>query len=44
MPWMDIALQIPELVQSHELRIRINKVSWENKIKILYAYDMMVQW
>uniref|UniRef100_A0A3Q3W5Z9 Uncharacterized protein n=1 Tax=Mola mola TaxID=94237 RepID=A0A3Q3W5Z9_MOLML len=26
MPWMDIALQIPELVQSHELRIRINKM------------------
>lgn len=25
-PWMDIALRIPELAQSHELRSRINKV------------------
>lgn len=29
-PWMDITLQIPELVHSHELRPYINKVSGDN--------------
>lgn len=28
---MDIALRVPELVQSHELRFHVNKVSEDNK-------------
>ena len=37
-PWMDIALHVPELVQSHELRSHINKVKGENKLtrRVLY--------
>lgn len=31
-PWMDIALRVPELVHSHELRLHINKVSGDNKL------------
>lgn len=40
---MDIALQVPELVHSHELRSRINKVSGDNKLPIHSVYGTMVQ-
>uniref|UniRef100_A0A672Z8E6 Indoleamine 2,3-dioxygenase 2-like n=1 Tax=Sphaeramia orbicularis TaxID=375764 RepID=A0A672Z8E6_9TELE len=31
-PWMDIALRVPELVHSHELRSCINRVGEDNKL------------
>lgn len=42
---MDIALRVPELVDSHELRFHINKVSGDNKLTrtIHYVYGAMVQ-
>lgn len=38
-PWMDIALRVPELVHSRQLRFLINKVGGDDKVTgtILYG-------
>ncbi len=43
---MDIALRVTELVQSHQLRFHINKVSGDNKLTwtVHYVYGAMVQY
>lgn len=43
-PWMDIALRVPELVLSHELRFHINKVSGDNKLTTRTIQQFMEPW